>query len=339
MPETIQARLFKQIEAQLGNHQSLVDEIGELLGVSRDSAYRRLRGSTELSMSETEKLCQHYGISFDRLANLSSNSVSFYRNSMGDGDAQSVIRSGFTQLFESLKVLDSANVSEILYFTMEIPVFQIIQVPELLAFKLFYWTRIDSGQVHDKEKFQIGQWVNSEEDRKVIQEIASLYIRIPSTEIVFHTALTFTASQIMFFLESGKFQNPAEAILLFDQLHALIEHLKIQAKLGRKFRFGAPAPEQGPLSNYRLFHNEMIPSQNTAFTQADGQISTYLEYNALSFMRTDDPGFCEMTRNTLEKIMEKSTLISTVSEKERNKYFNRLEKEIAQMRSKALHYI
>ena len=40
----IQLVLFQKIRDQLSDHVSMVDEIADILGISNDSAYRRIRG-------------------------------------------------------------------------------------------------------------------------------------------------------------------------------------------------------------------------------------------------------------------------------------------------------
>ena len=136
-------------------------------------------------------------------------------------------------------------------------------------------------------------------------------------------------------MESGCFAEPHHALRLFDALKALVTHLKTQAILGRKFRYGAPAPTHGPDNTYRLFLNEMVYSQNIIHTKADGQEQVFLEHNVINFLRTSDPSFCAETRATLATIQSKSIPISMVSERERNKFFNRLDQSIDRMKARA----
>jgi len=56
----LQSLLFQQIKEKTHPHLSLVDEISELLEISYDSAYRRIRGEKALSMGELSKVSQHF---------------------------------------------------------------------------------------------------------------------------------------------------------------------------------------------------------------------------------------------------------------------------------------
>ena len=63
----IQKTIFKEITKKLTGHQQLVDVVSEVLGKSSDSAYRRIRGEKELTLSESVKLCFHFDISLDSM--------------------------------------------------------------------------------------------------------------------------------------------------------------------------------------------------------------------------------------------------------------------------------
>ena len=57
---TTQESLFNAIKNSLAANISLVHDVSELLGISYDSAYRRIRGEKELSLDELKKLSLHY---------------------------------------------------------------------------------------------------------------------------------------------------------------------------------------------------------------------------------------------------------------------------------------
>src|SRR5450755_606756 len=73
----VQQVFFQHIKSNLAAHLSLVDEIADLLSISNDSAYRRIRGEKPLSFDEIKILCAHYKISLDQLFHLSNDSFLF----------------------------------------------------------------------------------------------------------------------------------------------------------------------------------------------------------------------------------------------------------------------
>lgn len=69
--------LFQRIKEILPQHDSLVDTISEILHISSDSAYRRIRGETPLVLDEARILCQHFNLSLDQLLETKKRSDSF----------------------------------------------------------------------------------------------------------------------------------------------------------------------------------------------------------------------------------------------------------------------
>ena len=80
--EGIQSAFLEQVRKSFPPNLSFVDELAELLNISRDSAYRRMRGDTVLSLEEVKKLCDHFKISLDSFLSPSSEVVTFQLRAM-----------------------------------------------------------------------------------------------------------------------------------------------------------------------------------------------------------------------------------------------------------------
>jgi hypothetical protein len=68
---------FHQLKWLLPAHLSLVDAVAELLHLSNDSAYRRNRSETPLTVDETMLLASHFGLSPDQFAKKTVNRFCF----------------------------------------------------------------------------------------------------------------------------------------------------------------------------------------------------------------------------------------------------------------------
>ncbi|NBY41155.1 MAG: hypothetical protein EBQ66_09775 [Flavobacteriia bacterium] len=75
--DALQSQLFGLVKKQLNPEESLGFIVSDLLSISMDAAYRRIRLETPLTIQETKKLCTHYNISFDALIQLSEGNVLF----------------------------------------------------------------------------------------------------------------------------------------------------------------------------------------------------------------------------------------------------------------------
>ena len=73
----LQQELFSYLKTQLPPHLSLVDELGDLLDLSPDSVYRRIRGEKPITLNELKRICEKYNLSIDQMLKLENESVLF----------------------------------------------------------------------------------------------------------------------------------------------------------------------------------------------------------------------------------------------------------------------
>src|SRR5688572_31317655 len=76
-PTGIQIAFFQQVKTMLSPNISLVDEVADLLNISNDSAYRRIRGEKPITLEEIQLLASHYKVSLDQFMNLKNDSFLF----------------------------------------------------------------------------------------------------------------------------------------------------------------------------------------------------------------------------------------------------------------------
>src|SRR5215468_6645657 len=69
--------LFQRIKELLPPTESLTDVVSEILHVSSDSAYRRIRNETPLVLEEAKQLCAQFNLSLDQVLSLKRNSILF----------------------------------------------------------------------------------------------------------------------------------------------------------------------------------------------------------------------------------------------------------------------
>jgi hypothetical protein len=117
----------------------LADELCDLLDISHDSAYRRIRGEKPLSLSELKVVCEKYNIALDQVLQLNSGTVVF-RSSDGSGDIRD-LKIYLEGLLREVKFFNGFKQKEMLVLAKDFAVFQFFLVPEIAAFKCFFWMR------------------------------------------------------------------------------------------------------------------------------------------------------------------------------------------------------
>jgi transcriptional regulator with XRE-family HTH domain len=316
---SIQKEFLNRVKKNLPDHISLVDELAELLNVSNDSAYRRLRGETSLSFDELVILSRKFNVSVDSiLGHTKEDKVSFRYNPINEIDLP------FKQYFDALNtmlynysILDN---TQLIYAAKEAK-FGLFHVPEIAAFKLFFWMKTSYDFEESKnKKFDFEEFKAT--FGKVISDIVKHYVKIPTIEIINEDYLNSTINQIRFYYDSGYFKSKAEAIMVCEKLKELITHNKREAELGFKFVIGDP--EVGEEGNLMLYHNEILHSDNVISARVNEDYYCYLLINTINFMITGNQRFCKHTYEYLINLKNKSTLISVSSERERNKFFRNL---------------
>src|SRR5687768_11491876 len=77
-----QSEFVELLKNSVPPHVKLAEEMSQLLGISADSAYRRIRGETDITLNEAVELCRFFDISLDRLSPSNPNAVVFRVNKL-----------------------------------------------------------------------------------------------------------------------------------------------------------------------------------------------------------------------------------------------------------------
>lgn len=319
MPEKkIQEYLFQRIREILPAGRSLVDTVAEVLCVSPDSAYRRIRGETLLVLEEARILCRQFNLSLDQLLELSGESVVFQNIKL---QTQTDDFKGYLQgILRQINHLNTFENKSIVYVTSDVPVFHQFSSPAFFAFRYFFWMKtMFQHPDFSNRKFSLD--CLTPEIESLGREILTVYNKIPSVEIWNTESINSTLSQVNYYYNSD-LMTREEMFAVQAGVRHMLEHLQVQAEYGCKFLPGEKAG--GKKENFQLFYNRVGLGDNAIMTLHDGGKTFYLNYDSLNYLLTTDEAFCNEVYQKMQTIMRRSTLISSVSEKQRNIFFNTL---------------
>lgn len=319
--------LFQKIRENIPAYISLVDEISELLNISYDSAYRRIRGEKAISIKELYLLSKHFNISCDSLFNIQSDNVVFKHYPIIPPDFG--VKPWLKTILRDIRKIQHTKTNSIIYAAKDPPLFHYFQFPEIGAFKMFFWEKTLFGfPQYQDQKFNLNYL--DDEIRQIGEQILTASVKIPTIEIWNEDTFNITFKQIEHYWISGLFEKKDDILILCDKLYTWIEHIKKQAELGFKYHYGTEP--NGVENSYRFYENEVVLNDNTIFVETDNFTATYLTYNVLSLLFTTDPEFCLGVKNYLNGILKESILISSVNSRERNRFFNKLLSKIEQFK-------
>jgi transcriptional regulator with XRE-family HTH domain len=327
----IQQKLFQAIKRKLQAEESIAEEIARVLGISTDSAYRRMRGEKTITFEELYTIALHYRISVDQLMNIDNGAISFQGQYLNKQNFR--FEEYMKSVVQNLTYMNSFEEKEFYYSCKDLPVFYHFVFREIAAFKWFFWLRTYFHfPEFEKRKFRFADY--PEELDAIDKKALSLYNQIPSVEIWNIESMNIILRQIEFYRDCQVFESDRDAYILYETVEKLWYHLEKQASLGYKFNYGDP--EQKPLGKFRMYFNEVMLMDNNMMAVLDGVKISYIAHTTINFMVTRDIGFNENMFNHLQNQMKRSTLISAVSEKERSKFFRIIRERIAR-RKEALN--
>jgi len=316
--------LFQRIKELLPPHISLVDRVAEVLNISTDSAYRRIRGETPLVLEEVGELCRTYQISLDQLLEIRNGSTLFHNTRINL--EQYSFELYLQELIGRVETIGSFIHKEIIYLTKDIPLFHNFYFKPLIAFRYFFWMKM---VLQDKQFANRGFEMDMlpPHIEKLSLDLAAAYCKVPSSEIWNTESVNAAIIQIEFFKDSGYFSSSADIRVVYESLEETILHLKAQVETGCKFMPGeSPASKK---NNFDFFYNRVVLGDNTIMVVTDRVKACYLNYDILNYMVTRDERFCNDGYNYLKNLMKRSTLISQTGERQRNIFFGILLNKIA----------
>jgi transcriptional regulator with XRE-family HTH domain len=319
--ESIQSTFLNEIKKKIPQNLSLADELAELLNISRDSAYRRIRGETLLSLDEVKKICTHFNVSLDTLLSPNSEMVSF--------NNRKIDRVHFTfemwqkSILNNLEMICSFPEKELWYAAKDIPFFHYYVFPKLAAFKMFFWMKT-YHQYPEYEQVKFSFDLIPKDLIETGKRLWDRYAEIPCIEIWSDETSVVTLRQIEYYHEIGVITS-AQAHELCDEYSKMLDHIQLCAKTGTKGNNSA---------RFSMYKNDILIAETTIFFKMGDKRVTFLTYNTMNVLTTSHELFCKNMENFLTNVINKSIQISTSGEKERTRFFNSMQSSIQLLRKK-----
>jgi hypothetical protein len=320
----LQQELFQVIKSNIPDHLSTTEEIAKVLDVSVDSVYRRIRGEKTISLEELHVLCSHYKISLDQLMRIQSGSFLFQGNIQNEKNFR--YEAWLTSLLNNLNYYNSFGDKEFYFLCKDIHVFHHFIYREIAAFKYFFWTRtMFNSPSLANVPFNFNHYTDEmwELDKKII----NAYNQLPSVEIWNVESINIAISQIEFYRDGRIFETDKDVLRLYEMWEKLLDHIERQVEKG--YKFAHDDPEMKPMAEYKMYFNEVLLLDNSMLITLNGAKIGVLVHTTTNYMQTRDVAFTENLYHHVQNVMQSSTLISKVSQKERSKFFRTLRDKIA----------
>ena len=318
-----QQYLFERIKELIPGDTSLVTAVSEILHISEDSSYRRIRGETPLVLEELKELCVTFHLSLDQLLQVTTNSTLF--ETIRINNASYTFEVFLTDIVKRLSLVNKSDQKHLYYLSKDIPLFYHFLFKPLFAFRYFFWMKsILQHPSFMQQQFSLDCLPPAVEESG--KKILELYNQIPSTEIWNTECINAIILQIEYYREVGFLPSTKVVGEIYDALEQTIDHMQLQVELGKKMMPGEN-PEHKP-EIFSFFYNRITLGDNIILVKTGNGDLTFLNFEVLNYMFTTDAEFCNDTYRGLQNIMKRSTIISQGSEKQRNSFFNILRNKV-----------
>ena len=282
-----------------------------------------MRGEKPITLDEVAKLASHYKLSLDQFLHLQTDSFIFTGRLANE--SVHIFESWMQETLKQVTFINSFSHKHMYYLAKDLPLMQQFLVPELTAFKSFFWRK--SILHYDEMKGAKFSLKTINEDHILLgNKIIDTYNQVPSTEIWHIESINSTIRQIEFYRESNVFESSEDIKLLYESVLKLINHLELQAEAGLKFRIGEKP--KATSAAYNLFNNELVLGDNTVLAELDEMKITFLNHSVINYVSTRDIEFNAHMQDAIKNLIKKSTQLSQVGEKERSRFFNRIRDRI-----------
>lgn len=324
----LQQQLFRYLKESLPSHLSLVDELCQLLDLSADSVYRRIRGEKPVTLIELKQICEHYHLSLDQLLQLKNDSVLF--QAPGITHRSLPFADHMRGMLEQFKYFNSFKQGEICYLCKDAPFWYFYLFPGMAAFKTFFWSKtINNEPALTDQSFSLKEYP-FDECFTIGQQILEEHSRMNTVELWNLESIHSSINQIAYYRDAGIFRDKEDLMTVVESFIQMLDHLQAQAVKGVKFMPGATeVTYRGPI---QFYVNELILGNNTILLNLDDKKISMITYSVFSYLITQDDRFAAKAFDTFNTLLSRSTLISKSGEKDRNRFFNVLRDKVNQLR-------
>jgi len=295
-----QVNFFQAISAALPEYQNLAQSVADVLGISTNEAYKKIRGTSNISLPQLIKLSDAFATPFtyqpNRLPSVSFNYLYINRDTP---DMLGYLKN----LLQNLKLIQQRADKHIIIATDDIPIFHFFKYPELACFKLFFWA--------DNPAHKFDYAAINEEVVAVAQELNRIYLEIPSTEIWSKDAVLGTVYQLRYAFEAGHIGDKALAEKIVEQIRYCLTDMNMYAISAKK--------TIDPKHSFNWYNCDVLGSLAYLIEFKDSMLC-YNRFNTFNYLKTDDQFYCSQTKDWMQGLIRKSVAFSGQGEKHRNKF-------------------
>ena len=305
---------FEELKPHVQKNESMPHLISEILNISTDSAYRRMRGETPLLFNEMMQICDYFKCTY--AYGKEKNEKHVYRFSYKSFYDQI---STFENLISCLRVLKT-NLSylstspdaKVSFSLTDLPIFFFYQSSDLINFRLRIWYKEVLGKNLEEE-------LNYEQKLKEVQSVLTdIFEALKDIEchlIWSNATLDSLLESVSYYKQAGEIEKE-QTNLLFEELSGLINFFYKESD-SSDFKWKIFLSEVELSNGYMLLESAAL----------DFRFSAIKLFSINSINSTEEKIFSDI-KQWFEILIKNSVLISSSNRKQRHRFFSRLIEKI-----------
>ncbi|MEE9408179.1 MAG: hypothetical protein V3V28_08900 [Polaribacter sp.] len=317
------AKLFELIKEKIPKNISFIDEIADVLDISYDASYRRIKGKTVLTLKE--------GLSLSSYFNINLNDVSVDRKNHPEKiiveKSHNLVSDNFLHTFfdkskeEITKIISSKN-GQIYNCVKDFPFYH-ADNGSLKKFRIYLFINMLSKDPNLK-KIPFSKFEPSYDIIEKYNFFLKQYGNVSLVEIWNDSTIDNIINQIQYFFDVG-LTTKEEALSIADGLIDSLKLIEEQAKNNKRIE---------SKESFHLYQNNLISLLNTIFMKSDTEKKVFVPFTNLTYFKVIDKNTTNQIEQHLKTQLEFSTNLTGESSVERNKFFNSMYQKIEKRKLK-----
>ncbi len=299
MKRTIHDKLVDSIRFHTSNNENPVDTLIKIIPLSKEAAYRRLRGEIQFTLAEAVRISEKLGISLDNLIGIDKKShYIFHIKQFFAGEPLENYYDLLQTVYQRYKLVQT-DPDSLFYIAgnMLFPTFY-FKYPNLSQYAFFKWfyQSYQDNNINTKLRDVIVPGKIS----SIQQKICKASMLVNSYFIVGNDIISVLANDIRYFV-SIDMVSPEECAVLKKEILSMLDDME-KTTINAIF----PATEK---SAFIYISNAYFDGNYSYMSSTNFQASTIYLYG-VNQLNCIDPAICENQKLWLESLIAHSSLIS-----------------------------
>jgi len=320
--DMFQNEFIKEFISKFDSKHKAALFIQDKLHLTKDGAYRRLREASAFHPNEIAILSNLLDISLDAIIKISDEKKSilctYSQFDLTDPDYLSYFHRVYNAAYKS-------KTSKLYLVCKRFPYIYTYFAPSYVDFAVYFLLKVQiNKQIDTIDKFSI-DLLNKlggkiKQKRMFGEGFSKLYFELPSVEIINRLTIEDDLLKVKYCWDSELFESKEDALLICESIRTIVDHIKQQAILGKKFMPGRP---EEPLADYKLYLAEPVKLEHLfcAKIKEDHTITIMIN-NSGDYLASKNERFTSQTKEYLDNLINLSSQISGENKRDRNKLFN-----------------